>query len=136
MKARELEPKIIKELLDETTPKEWERLDKEMSNQTAIDLIIKHIDEVIYMWKQPDMEMDFEHTLLTLKEFCKDKKEMEKSQMINFTDDYVDNCVIPNENMAIPTKMDVPEYYEEVYGNEDDLSDWDVTLNDGLTDEE
>jgi len=28
------------------------------------------------------------------------------------------------------------DYYEEVYGNEDDLSDWDVTLNDGLTDEE
>ena len=50
---------------------------------TAIDLIIKHIDEVIYMWKQPDMEMDFEHTLLTLKKFCKDKKEEEKQQIID-----------------------------------------------------
>jgi hypothetical protein len=29
---------------------------------------------------------------------------------------------------------DFDEYYEETYGNEDDLSDWDVTLNDGLLD--
>jgi hypothetical protein len=28
------------------------------------------------------------------------------------------------------------EMYEETYGNEDDLPYWDVTLNDGLTDEE
>jgi hypothetical protein len=102
---REYDSEIIRELLNEQP-------------MTAVDLIIKHIDEVIYMWNEPDMEMDFEHTLLTLKEFCKDKKEMEKEQMINFTDDYVDNCVIPNENMAIPTKMDVPEYYNEAYGGD------------------
>jgi hypothetical protein len=42
-------------------------------------------------------------------------KEMEKEQMIDFADGYVDNCVIPNENMAIPTTMDVPHYYNEIY---------------------
>ena len=44
-------------------------------------------------------------------------KEMEKQQIINFTDNYVDNCVIPNENMAIPTIMDVPQYYNETFKN-------------------
>ena len=42
-------------------------------------------------------------------------KEMEKQQLINFTDDYVDNCVIPNDNMAIPTLMDVPQYYNQTF---------------------
>ncbi len=41
--------------------------------------------------------------------------EMEKQQIIDFAYNYVDNCVIPNENMAIPTKMDVPTYYKETY---------------------
>lgn len=40
---------------------------------------------------------------------------MGKEQMIDFADNYVDNCVIPNENMAIPTIKDVPQYYNEVY---------------------
>jgi hypothetical protein len=43
-------------------------------------------------------------------------KEMEKKQMIEFADNYVDNCVIPNDNMAIPTIMDVPNYYNETFG--------------------
>jgi len=43
-------------------------------------------------------------------------KEMEKEQTIEFADNYVDNCVIPNENMAIPTIIDVPNYYNETYG--------------------
>ncbi len=45
-------------------------------------------------------------------------KEMEKEQMIEFADNYVDNCVIPNDNMAIPTIMDVPNYYNETYGGD------------------
>jgi hypothetical protein len=48
--------------------------------------------------------------------FEQQAKEMEKEQMIEFTDNYVDNCIIPNENMAIPTIMDVPNYYNETYG--------------------
>jgi hypothetical protein len=45
-------------------------------------------------------------------------KEMEKERMIEFADNYVDNCVIPNDNMAIPTIMDVPNYYNETYGGD------------------
>ena len=50
-------------------------------------------------------------------EIYKKAKEMEKQQIIDFTDNYVDNCVIPNENMAIPTIMDVPQYYNETFKN-------------------
>jgi hypothetical protein len=79
---------------------------------TAIDLIIKHIDEVIYMWKQPDMEMDFEHTLLTLKKFCKDKKEEEKQQIIdavNFGQTNYTDTTIEDKEIA-------EQYYEQTYG--------------------
>jgi hypothetical protein len=50
-------------------------------------------------------------------EIYKKAKEMERQQIIDFTDNYVDNCVIPNENMAIPTIMDVPQYYNETFKN-------------------
>ena len=43
-------------------------------------------------------------------------KAMHKEEMIEFADNYVDNYVVPNENMAIPTIMDVPQYYNETYG--------------------
>lgn len=46
-------------------------------------------------------------------------KEMQRQQMIDFADNYVDNCVVPNENMAIPTTKDVPQYYNETYGKKD-----------------
>jgi hypothetical protein len=52
----------------------------------------------------------------TDREIFKQAKEMEKEKMIDFADNYVDNCIIPNENMAIPTIMDVPNYYNETYG--------------------
>ena len=52
-----------------------------------------------------------------MSEYLEQAKEMEKQQIIDFTDNYVDNCVIPNENMAIPTRMDVPQYYNETFKN-------------------
>jgi hypothetical protein len=53
---------------------------------------------------------------VSVRELFEQAKEMEKEQTIEFADNYVDNCVIPNENMAIPTIMDVPNYYNETYG--------------------
>ena len=85
-----------------------------MKTQTAVawleDQITKHT------WYD---EEGFGHVSVSILDI-EQAKEMEKSQMINFADDYVDNCVIPNENMAIPTKMDVPEYYNETYGKQTD----------------
>ncbi len=83
--------------------------------QTTVDLIIKHIDEVIYMWKQPDMEMDFEHTLLTLKEFCKDKKEEEKQQIIKA------RYSLSKSTSVLKSSEDLDEainYYNETYGGD------------------
>ena len=42
-------------------------------------------------------------------------KQMEKEQMIDFADNYVDNCVIPNENKAILITMFPEEHYTQTY---------------------
>ena len=56
----------------------------------------------------------------TVDDLVEQAKEMHKQEMIDFADNYVDNCVIPNENMAIPTIMDVPNYYNETFGGKDE----------------
>jgi len=73
-----------------------------MSNkqQTAVEFLEKQYYDNDYNIFQEDFEQ---------------AKAMHKEEMINFTDNYVDNCVIPNENMAIPTIKDVPQYYIETY---------------------
>jgi hypothetical protein len=48
-------------------------------------------------------------------ELLKQANEVFEQQIIDFADDYVDNCVIPNKSMAIPTKMDVPTYFNETF---------------------
>jgi hypothetical protein len=76
--------------------------------QTAVEWIEAKVDGMIKNGGDSD--------LLAVIEHIQQAKAMEKEQMINFTDNYVDNCVIPNENMAIPTIKDVPQYYKETYG--------------------
>ena len=85
-----------------------------MSKQTALDYYSKQIGK---------LTADLVTGRITGKQFVmleiklnEQAKEMEKEQTIEFADNYVDNCVIPNENMAIPTIMDVPNYYNETYG--------------------
>jgi hypothetical protein len=74
------------------------------NKQTAVDFIFSQLPDEYTTTRQGF-------------EVYKQAKEMEKQQMIDFADNYVDNCVIPNENMAIPTIMDVPNYYKQTYGN-------------------
>jgi hypothetical protein len=71
---------------------------------TAVNWLFKKL------WDEPKDK-------LTWYAILEQAKEMEKQQIIDFADNYVDNCVIPNENMAIPTLMDVPNYYKQTYGN-------------------
>jgi hypothetical protein len=59
-------------------------------------------------------------------------KEMEKSQIVDAYKNGKWEC----DKIVMSDKFYGKQYYEEVYGNEDDLPDWDVTLNDGLPDEE
>ena len=70
-------------------------------------------------WLYKNLKSHFKHDgdlLEVVQMSFEQAKEMEKEQMVNFTDNYVDNCVIPNENMAIPTIMDMPNYYSKKYG--------------------
>jgi cystathionine beta-lyase family protein involved in aluminum resistance len=85
--------------------------------QTAVEWLA---EKMLYIDNEYDMK------LITKSEYqakrrdiINQAKEMEKQQIIDFTDDYVDNCVIPNENMAIPTKMDVPSYFKEKFSQQE-----------------
>ena len=73
-----------------------------MSKQTAVEWFASEIAGDLSQSYGPRLQGIFEQALA-----------MEREQMIEFADNYVDNCVLPNENMAIPTTMDVPNYYEQ-----------------------
>ncbi len=77
---------------------------------TAVEWVLQYLNNV-----KPNEFCSIEK----IKELLEQAKEMEKQQMIDFADNYVDNCVLPNENMAILTLMDVPNYYNEQYGGKD-----------------
>ena len=82
-------------------------MENESNKMTAVDWVLQYLNNV-----KPNEFCSIEK----IKELLEQAKEMEKQQMIDFADNYVDNCVLPNENMAIPTIMDVPNYYEKIYG--------------------
>jgi hypothetical protein len=97
-----------------------------MENKTSVDFLIKELSEILGPLKTEPMQ-----DLLMIDAINK-AKEMHKEEI-------VDSYIMGSYDMA--AKEFRPEqYYEEVYegasDNEDDLSDWDVTLNDGLTDED
>jgi hypothetical protein len=79
--------------------------------QTAIEWLELELSKLDYNKMSNDLYLFY------MAQIFDQAREMEKNQMIDFTDDYVDNCVIPNENMAIPTIKDVPQYYNETYEN-------------------
>jgi c-di-AMP phosphodiesterase-like protein len=85
-------------------------MEKESNKMTAVEWVLQYLNNV-----KPNEFCSIEK----IKELLEQAKEMEKQQMIDFADNYVDNCVLPNENMAIPTIMDVPNYYNEQYGGKD-----------------
>jgi hypothetical protein len=76
--------------------------------KTALQQVIIEIAE---LWSSPSDQPNYVQVFDVLKS----KLPVEEQQIIDFADDYVDNCVIPNENMAIPTKMDVPTYFNETF---------------------
>ena len=66
------------------------------------------------------LEIQIKHQITNsskLEPLFKKARELQRERLIDFADDYVDNCVIPNENMAIPTKIDVPQYYEQIFNS-------------------
>lgn len=86
-------------------------------NKTAVEWLFSSLDALDEQMKVAPKTLNYKSTKESI---IKQAKEMEKQQMINFADDYVDNCVVPNENMAIPTTMDVPQYYNQTYGGKNE----------------
>jgi predicted nucleotidyltransferase len=70
MKAREVEPPIVKQLIDETTPEELNKIDKQMSNkqQTAVEFLFKEL-------------LNAEPNILEWHKLLQQAKEMEKKQI-------------------------------------------------------
>jgi hypothetical protein len=92
-KAREYDSPLIKELIDETTPEEMNKIDKEMSNknQTAVQWLIGYYydNEGVIGIKQLEQA-----------------EQMERQQII----DAVDGFPLPNRGLL------GDDYYEETYG--------------------
>lgn len=87
-----------------------------MSNnkQSSIEWLISQLCKLDALSDFEEIEVE-EYSRL-YQEIVEQAKAMRKKEMIDFADNYVDNCVVPNENMAIPTIMDVPQYYNETFG--------------------
>jgi hypothetical protein len=76
--------------------------------KTSVEWLIEQLTN-----RQNGIINDLSH--LSLDQIYNQANEMFEQQIIDFADNYVDNCVIPNENMAIPTIMGVPQYYLETF---------------------
>jgi len=108
-KAREYSSPLIEELINETTPEELEKINKEMevmsnTQQTGVDILFNRFLE-LYLFTEgiPD----------ELHEVYKEAKEIEKIKMIEFTDDFWFYCV--NRDGSI--KITPEKYYEQTYGD-------------------
>ena len=102
----------------------------ENKKQTAVEKFIEQLEEQGESWENVSIgRIQISIKVEDYLDLIKQAKAMEKEQMCQFVSDYLDDG----------QDMTAEEYYEEVYegasDNEDDLSDWDVTLNDGLPDE-
>ena len=85
--------------------------------QTAVQWFIEQLEQKGDAWENVSIrKIQISIDVSDYLELKRQAFQMEKDQMINFADNYVDNCVIPNENMAIPTIMDMPNYYSKKYG--------------------
>ena len=81
MKAREIESPIVKQLLDETTPEQFNKIDKEMSNnkQTAVEWLENQMKTSKYFYKL--MEDINSRSTVAQSNIFQQAKEMEKEQI-------------------------------------------------------
>ena len=76
-------------------------------------------------------------TSLNCDEVIEKAKAMEKEQMIKFAFDVyydISNKMKVPFNLISENRLHAEQYYDQTFNNEE-LSDWDTTLNDGLEDE-
>ena len=103
------------------------------NKQTAVEKFIEQLEEQGESWENVSIgRIQISIKVEDYLDLIKQAKEMEKSQIVDAYKNGKWEC----DKIVMSDKFYGKQYYEETYGNEDDLSDWDVTLNDGLTDEE
>lgn len=78
----------------------------ENKKQTAVEWLCSQIYTI---------QVELEAGNNPLKNKIEQALKMEKQQIVEFADNYVDNCVIPNISIAILIPTDVPTYYKETY---------------------
>ena len=114
-KAREYSSPVLEELINETTPEEMEKINKEMEamndkQQTAVEQFAEQIASKnllgIYTYDEMVMFDDL------LNQF----KEMEKEQTLDFTRNAVRKIL--NEDRQNPFNLE--QYYNETYGGNND----------------
>ena len=104
MKAREHNSPIIQELIDETTPEEMEKINKEMT-QTAVEYLVEQLKRIGF---STNNLIEFENEVIIA-------KEIEKQQMIEFG--YACSKQIEmNEAGELQMVKSPGEIYNETYG--------------------
>jgi len=108
-KAREYSSPVLEELINETTPEEMEKINKEMEamndkQQTAVDWFAEQIssENLLGIYTYDEMVM--------FDDLLKQAKEMEKEQIINANRDDVDMVVDKKDFIS------GEQYYNETYG--------------------
>ena len=105
MKVREVESVLIKELLDETTPEEMERINKEMTKQTAVEWLACEIGGL-------DTGVSYHYFAKKVEEAKEiEKEQIEDAYEIGFADAW-DDARYDDE----PKYAGSEQYYNETYG--------------------
>jgi hypothetical protein len=89
-KAREINSPVIKQLLDETTPEELNKIDAEMTNnkqQTAVEWLVEQFKEYDFADVKDTENYIIKMQSFVLTEKLEQAKEMEKEQIAKAFDD-------------------------------------------------
>jgi len=119
MKAREVESELSKKLLDETTPEELEKINRDMNNQTqktALYNFIKQLELKGEAW-----ENNFTHRIqisIDVDDYRKLKKQCEEIEKEQHGKTW-DNAIQAHEqrgHVKSRSICDFDEYYNKTYG--------------------
>lgn len=92
-----------------------------MENKTAMQLHVKKLDVFIDYVKNHEEQSKVNENLLVLFNELKNNaiklSEMEKQQMINFTNDFIDEHTFGDYDGVVQKNKTIEEYYNETYKN-------------------
>jgi hypothetical protein len=110
MKAREHNSPIIQELIDETTPEEMEKINKEMT-KTAVEWLAEKYNYITWMRNRDEISAGTADEWRA--KYLEQAKEMEKEQTI---ETYIAGSLTGCGCYDYMKKEDGELYYKETYG--------------------